>query len=149
MNNIEVIARGLCVRDGKVLICRNVKHGYAYLPGGHVEFGEPAAVSLAREMVEEANAVVTVGRCLLVTEGAFETRKKPHHEINLVFHMELASPEPVVSVEPQIAFEWLDPASAVDTDLRPAGVRAWIAAGCGRGTLEWISEIRAGDEVGA
>lgn len=148
MSDIEVIARGLCVRDGKVLVCRNVKQGYSYLPGGHVEFGEPATLSLAREMVEEAGAAVTVGRCLLVTEGTFETKKKTHHEINLVFHMELVGDEPVVSVEPQIAFDWLDPASAVATDLRPTGIRAWIAAGCGHGALEWLSEISAGNEVG-
>lgn len=146
MSEIEVIARGLCLRDGKVLVCRNIKQGYAFLPGGHVEFGEPAAVSLAREMIEEANAAVTVGRCLLISEGAFETKKRPHHEVNIVFHMELASDEPVVSVEPQIAFDWMDPASAVDTDLRPAGIRAWIAAGFGSGQMEWLSEIETRDE---
>src|SRR5262249_44925533 len=41
--HIEVIARGVIRRGRFVLACRNVKKGYVYLPGGHVEFGETAA----------------------------------------------------------------------------------------------------------
>ncbi len=58
MNEIEVIARGLCIRDGKVLLCRHIKQAYNYLPGGHVEFGESATDALAREMMEEAGVAV-------------------------------------------------------------------------------------------
>lgn len=39
-DRIEVIARGVCVAGGKVLLCRPKAGGYTYLPGGHVEFGE-------------------------------------------------------------------------------------------------------------
>ena len=54
-HSIELIARGVFVRGGAVLLCQNVKHGYYYLPGGHVEFGEAAAVALARE-IDDAKA---------------------------------------------------------------------------------------------
>src|SRR5262249_814619 len=43
---IEVIARGLLRDRSQILVCQSLKHGYCYLPGGHVEFGEPAAVAL-------------------------------------------------------------------------------------------------------
>jgi ADP-ribose pyrophosphatase YjhB (NUDIX family) len=87
-HEIEVIARGCLVHGCHVLLCRNVKHGYCYLPGGHVEFGESAAQAVAREFVEESGLRVRVGELALVSEGAFATKKRWHHEVNLVFHVE-------------------------------------------------------------
>ncbi len=168
---IEVIARGVLVRDGKVLLCRSVEHGYSYLPGGHVEFGEAAATAVQRELIEEAGLRVEVGELALVTEAVFEMRGKRHHEINLVFHVEPSlggggggaagvqwegkrddgggtPPPPVQSLEPAIAFDWVDLAAMPDTDVRPPAVRAWLAT-LGRGgpspaTAEWVSEVPQG-----
>lgn len=107
--HIEVIARGLWVRDGKLLVCRNVKHGHCYLPGGHVEAGEPATEALRREFVEETGEDVTVGALCIVAEQLFSQRGTPRHELSFVFHVE-HSGEPghdVRSLEPGIRFEWL------------------------------------------
>jgi len=103
---IELIARGLCVRDNRVLLCKSIKGNYFYLPGGHVEFGEPAATALAREFLEETGAFARVGTIALVHEHFF--RQGPHlrHELNLVFHVELASTQ-VVSREKKLAFDWV------------------------------------------
>ncbi len=145
MSHIEVIARGICIQENRVLLCQNIKSGYFYLPGGHVEFEEAACDALARELVEEAAIKVQVGKCVLVTEGAFATRKRAHHEINLVFLMELDEKAEVQSVEPQIAFEWVDLASIVDLDLRPAAIKSWLMTAGDPSSMDWISEIRAGD----
>ena len=146
---IEVIARGLVLRGGDVLLCRNVDRGYLFLPGGHVEFGEPAADALAREFAEESDLAVRVGPLLLATEGGFEQRGKRHHEINLVFHVEPArgpAPDRVTSRERQIAFDWTPLAAVLERDVRPQAIQAWLAAG-GRGDpagAGWLSEMRAG-----
>jgi 8-oxo-dGTP diphosphatase len=145
MSQIEVIARGLCMRGSKVLLCQNLKSGYFYLPGGHVEFEEAACDALARELVEEAAVKVRVGKCVLATEGVFPTRKRVHHEINLVFHMELDEDVEVQSVETQIAFEWVELAAIVDCDLRPAAIKGWIMSARDQSPVEWISEIRKED----
>lgn len=140
---IEFIARGVATRDGRVLICRSVKHGYGYLPGGHVEFGEPASEALAREIREELGLSCRVGNCLLVTEESFREGHAPHHEVNLVFHVEQLGDAPgppaaVASTEPKIVFEWLEPAALVNQDIRPPTIKAWLIAG-GAGSLGWVS----------
>lgn len=140
---IEVIARGVWIEGGKVLLCQNTKAGYYYLPGGHVEFGEAAATALAREFREETGIEVQVGTCVLVTEGVFQAGKREHHELNLVFHVQ-HPPAPVESKEDAIAFEWVDLAGLVELDLRPDAVKAWLASG---GVTEkpvaWLSQMHA------
>ncbi|MEQ8768869.1 MAG: NUDIX domain-containing protein [Phycisphaerales bacterium] len=146
---IELIARGVYVRGGAVLLCKNVKHGYYYLPGGHVEFGEAAAGALAREIQEEAGLRAAVGPMVLASEHVFEAGRT-HHEVNLVFHVEqITSPdgspaEEIRSVEDAIAFEFVDLAGVTDLDVRPAEIRAWLAAG---GRIDpaagWISAAGA------
>lgn len=121
----EVIARGLLIENGSVLVCRNIAKGYAYLPGGHIDPGETAAAALAREFTEECGLAVTVGDCLLVSELLADGP----HEINLVFHVERRGDDAVESSEDHIAFDWLDLGAVVDADLRPTSIRAWIASG--------------------
>ncbi len=48
MPHIETIARAVILRRAHVLLCQNKEHGYFYLPGGHVEFGETAADAVKR-----------------------------------------------------------------------------------------------------
>jgi ADP-ribose pyrophosphatase YjhB (NUDIX family) len=144
MSEIEVIARGLILDGGRVLLCRNVKHGYYYLPGGHVEFGEAAAAAVARELQEECGLQVRVGECGLVTEGVFETKRKQHHEVNIVFHVEpIGSLDGVKSLEAEIAFDLVELAALTDLDVRPEAIKAWLVAGRGTG-CEFHSEVSRG-----
>lgn len=151
---IEVIGRGVLIENGRVLLCQNVAGGYYYLPGGHVEFGEAASQAVAREFEEETGLTVAVGPCVLVTEGAFETSGKKHHELNVVFHVEREAVDAEskdgapISREASIAFEFIDLAAIVNTDVRPVSIRAWLASGGwdaqangGRRACEWVSEI--------
>lgn len=133
---IETIARGLLIRQGRVLLCRNRKHGYAFLPGGHIEFGETARLALERELMEETGLASKAGPLLLASEHRFTASGKTHHEINLVFRVEhlgappsTAKAEPVPTLEEQIEFVWVDLAEIPETDVRPGEVKAWLISG--------------------
>ena len=109
-DSVEILARGVALRGDDVLVCRNVKHGYCFLPGGHVEPGEAASEACAREFMEESGMAVRVGPLLLVAEARFEQAGRSRHEINLVFHVEpdaASWPQDVPSLERKIAFEWV------------------------------------------
>ncbi len=145
MPEIEFIARGLVMRGNSVLICRNRAHNYGFLPGGHVEFGESAATAVAREIEEEAGLSCKVGPLLFISENTFHS-KRVHHEVNWVFHVEHLGDDPmpplkVESREPQIQFEWVDLAAVVDDDIRPAEIKAWLAAGAEGSPIPMVSAI--------
>lgn len=136
---IELIARGIWICGSHVLLCRNTEKGYHYLPGGHIEFCESASGALEREFLEESGLRMRTGNLAMVCEGHFQTKKRWHHELNMVFHVEPAGiaiksdrktglPR-VASKEKGIDFRWVDAAAIVDLDVRPEPIKAFLAAG--------------------
>lgn len=110
--SIELIVRGVLLRGGRLLVCRNRRHGHRFLPGGHIEHGEPAAAALEREMREELGVGLRPGRFLGVCESAFRDPRPRHasrltHEINLVFLLDDTTRSELVSREAKIEFLWM------------------------------------------
>lgn len=133
---IETIARALIRSGNRVLLCKSVKHDYHYLPGGHIEFGEPARAALARELLEETGLESSVGPLLLTEEQIFTQKNKNRHEITLIFRVDRLGPAPtmpddVPSKEDKIAFVWADLAAVPDMVIYPESTRAWLASGGG------------------
>ena len=118
---IEIIARGVCVQKGKILLCRAKGGATTYLPGGHVEFGETGRQALVREVGEEMGVDAETGAFLGVVENAFEQHGKPHAEVNLVYELKVPSATPARACEDWIEFEWRDLAQL--DDLLPAAFR--------------------------
>ncbi|MBL0926608.1 MAG: NUDIX domain-containing protein [Phycisphaerales bacterium] len=155
--SIELIARGALVHAGRLLVCRSVKRGYGYLPGGHVDPGESAAAACVREFREELGRTIVVGAPLLVCEARFVETKPdgtpvPRHEVNLVFHVEPHGSDPIAdpsawatSREPKIAFRWVSRDALDADDLRPGAIRDWLAGrsdlwqGRPTGRLDWLA----------
>lgn len=115
---IETIARGVCVRDGKILLCKAKGGSSTYLPGGHIEFGETGREALRREIREEIGAEASVGRFIGVVENAFTQHGKPHAEINLVYEFDMDA-ESVRAKEDWIEFEWCDVGGLAEANLLP------------------------------
>ena len=118
---IETIARGVCFRDGRLLLCRAKGGATTYLPGGHIEFGETGRQALVREVKEELGLDAQTGKFLGVVENAFTQHGKPHAEINLVYELILPPDAEIAAREDWIAFEWRDRADL--GDLLPAAFR--------------------------
>ena len=126
---IETIARGVCVKDGHVLVCRNRKVGNLYFPGGHIEFGETGAEALVREVREEMGVESSAREFLGCCEHRFDQHGKPHAEINLVYALEipsLAPDEAVPSQEDWIAFEWMPVGELAGSAVEPAVLRGRV-----------------------
>ena len=135
---IETIARGVCVRDGKLLLCRAAGGSSTYLPGGHIEFGETGRQALVREVKEELGVESSTGKFLGVVENAFLQHGKPHAEINLVYELELGTGNgergtgngelpPLNSQEDWIEFEWCDLNRLDEANLLPPVFRTLSA----------------------
>ena len=122
---IETVARGVCVKDGKVLLCRGKGAKPTYLPGGHIEFGETGAQALVREVKEETGLDSTAGRFLGVIENAFLQHGEKHCEINLVYELTLG-PGEVVAQEDWIEFEWIPVGSVAEAELLPEEARKYV-----------------------
>ena len=133
---IETIARGVCVRDGKLLLCRAAGGSSTYLPGGHIEFGETGRQALVREVKEELGVESSTGQFLGVVENSFLQHGKPHAEINLVYELKLGNGEwgmgngelpPLNSQEDWIEFEWCDLNRLDEANLLPPAFRSLSA----------------------
>ncbi|MEO0482969.1 MAG: NUDIX domain-containing protein [Planctomycetota bacterium] len=159
--HIEVIGRGLVVLRGRALLCRDRAGGYHYLPGGHIDPGEPAGDAVRREFVEEAGRDVRIGPLLLCGEQIFTQpnksgQPKRRHEINLIFSADLRPLDdsdtnstdgwPIVeSQESHIAFDWIELAAVPDLDIRPASAKALLLTG---GRRDHKGGLNTGPDLG-
>jgi 8-oxo-dGTP pyrophosphatase MutT (NUDIX family) len=58
-----VSIKGVCIRDGQVLLLRNERNEWE-LPGGKLELGEDPATCVGREIQEETGWTISVGPIL-------------------------------------------------------------------------------------
>ena len=132
--DIELLARGVYVHDGRLLICRNRKKGNWYLPGGHIEFGESAEKALLREVEEEMGLSCRIKRFLAAVEHTFVYKEKKTCELNIIFEIgfkDLVSTDTPPSLESQLQFIWFPMSKLYASKLNPAVVRrslkGWLA----------------------
>ena len=81
---------GIAVHDGNLLVEQDVRHGFCFVPGGRVEYGENAVEALARELREELGEEATIGRLILVADNLFELDGDWFQEASLYFLVEFA-----------------------------------------------------------
>lgn len=103
------IVRGVIIKDNKLLIA-NYKGHHSFLPGGHVELGEPAECALIRELKEEIGIECEVKRFLGVIENEWQDSETLHYEINHVFEVyskDLHNDITPISKESHLEFHWI------------------------------------------
>ncbi len=121
-NKIEILARGICCKSGKVLLCHKKGAENTFLPGGHVEFMEKVEDGLCREIKEEMGLPASVIRFLGAVEHGFTQEGEQHCEINLIFEVEIdnieTSKDPG-SCEDYIEFCWVPLDKLAEFKLEP------------------------------
>jgi 8-oxo-dGTP diphosphatase len=128
-NPFHHLARGILIKDNKVLLAQASGYANTFLPGGHIEFGESAKDALKREVKEELCISCTVGSFLGVVEHKWEKNGVLHCEINQVFELnssELNSNYNPKSNESHLEFFWCDGSELDNKNLQPYPFRNLI-----------------------
>ena len=125
---------GVLLRDNKILLQKPTNDTVYALPGGHVEFGETNAQTLAREFKEEIGADIIVGDLKWVAEIFFPWGDKPCHQICLYYDVELKNEaqiplddifmgdERIEGREFKIEFHWIPIESLTQIEVYPTNI---------------------------
>ncbi len=125
---------GICIDNGRVLLQKNVNDEYWFLPGGRAEFLETAIQSLEREMREELDVDVNVGRLLWVVENYFAINGRDYHELGLYFQMTFpqslnllgATELTIVDGGVHIINRWHELNDITNLDIKPSFLRTGL-----------------------
>jgi ADP-ribose pyrophosphatase YjhB (NUDIX family) len=114
---IETVSRAVIVKGDEILLCKTKNSQFYFLPGGHVEFGETAAVALARELKEELGVETVSADFMGSLENLYQQNGDEFHEYNFIFRAEISGE--INATEPHIEFEWRKLSELKDLNLRP------------------------------
>ena len=117
--NIESIVRAIVVKNDKILLCNNLKHNFYFLPGGHIEEGEPPEGALKRETLEELNKILQKTKYITKISNSFVQEGEQHDEVFLIYLVALEDYENIESKEDHIRFEWVPINNLPLVDLQP------------------------------
>ena len=82
---------GIALHNDQVLLHQTDGEDFWTFPGGRAEFGEPAEITLKREMREELGVEIEVVRLLWFVENFFGYAGMNYHEVALYFLMQFPS----------------------------------------------------------
>ena len=132
MDRINPITRAVIIKDNHVLLAQDItlKNKFYFLPGGHVEYLEPAEKTLSRELEEEIDiAHAKVKELLGVLECSWDNKGTPYHEMNLIFRADISN----VSVDKapnakvkHLAFSWHNLNELENIEILPEKVKKII-----------------------
>ena len=93
----------IVLRDDAILLARHRKEEKTYwvLPGGGVQYGESLEDALVREIKEEANLEVRVGRLVMANDSIPADRHR--HIVNLSFTAEIIGGTLAPGSDPRLA----------------------------------------------
>ena len=130
-NTIELIARGVMIHDGAILLCKVKTKDNFFFPGGHVEFDEDSIAALKREIKEEVDGIVIDTRFIGILENQFSQDGERKHEMNIVFESQLASPE-IHVLEDHIECIWVPLAEFEEARVLPVSLKERV--------IQWMQD---------
>ena len=126
---IELIVRAVVADGSRLLLAQPSGEAWYFLPGGHVEPGEPVAIALRRELEEELGIKdVRIGGVLAISENRYTDERGDRHEVNLV-HRGAVREVIDGSREAHIGFRWVERSEFDDVEIRPASIANLLRSG--------------------
>lgn len=135
----EIIARGILFKEGKIVLCKSKNREHYFLPGGHIGFGEKAEDALIREFLEETGENIEIVKFIGAFENAYNEAKL-HHEVNLVFYIELYSNN-IASKEDHIEYKYLNKDEFREANFLPKFLKSTILKFWDDKQIFWCSGI--------
>lgn len=85
MKEIRIRVAVILIKNGKILLVQHKKDGRKYwvVPGGGLNFGESVSVCARRELREELNLKILLGRLVFAVESI--AKDSSRHILNLFF----------------------------------------------------------------
>jgi ADP-ribose pyrophosphatase YjhB (NUDIX family) len=128
--SLTVAAGAVVARpDGAVLFIRRGKEpekGKLALPGGFIEMGETAEVSLRRELIEEVGLNVGPLEYLCSEINAYDYRSITYPVLDLFFTAQVGQTADPKALDDVAEVCWLDPARVDPADIAFPSVRAAV-----------------------
>lgn len=121
----QFAARGICIRDNKVLILNKKGEPHFFLPGGRVEEGEGYEEALVREIKEELSKDSHIIRYIGAIEHGFvHYSGESYYEIGNYFFVEVEDmpTDGVKSNETDLEFQWKNIGELDSINIKPKPV---------------------------
>jgi 8-oxo-dGTP diphosphatase len=128
---IEIIARGIIVKNEKILLCKVKTKPHWFFPGGHLEKGETIDAALQRELLEETGEEISEIQFIGINENTFSDKFGEHQEVNVVFRADINAEE-VAAEEEHLEFQWAELKDLKNILVKPEGLRLAV--------LKWIKD---------
>lgn len=150
-DGVNLIVRALIVHEGHLLMTtitgenKDYAQDLHFLPGGHVDYNEPALIALKREIKEEMHLEVSDAEFKGVLECSWDKKGKPYHEINLVYQvalpdMDLEHP-PKAYDSPFHDFSWVPVEKLEEIKLLPDTLKPLIKKALSNQKADFYSEF--------
>lgn len=95
----KVDVRGAVIRDGKILLVKELSDGRWALPGGWADLGDSPRQMVEREMIEESGLTVRASKVAAIYNANLIQPLEFYHAYKIVFLCEYVSGEPRPSYE--------------------------------------------------
>ncbi len=104
---MRINIRAIIIRNNSILLCKNKKHNFYFLPGGGLEEFETINDCIIREFKEEMNInsnQIIIDNNMKIIEHIFESEEQRFHEINILKNVFINANQ-IFSIENHIEFE--------------------------------------------
>jgi len=149
---VNLIVRAIIIHENHVLLStptesnRSFAKDLYFLPGGHVDYNEPAKTAIKRELIEEMNLHCENTALKGILECSWDRKGRIYHEINLVFQVDvkgLSLEQPPIALDHGFQkFVWFPLEKLEEITVLPEQLKPMISqAAQNKGSLPFFSKM--------